>query len=258
MFKKALIKKGVKILVHNPKLIPSLLTFDFHKIYCSYFKQKLDEARKNYQNSRKVDTEYPLLKKIQFINKKILDGDSRNEAYFIPLYFLVRELKPEVIIETGVHRGVSSLFILQALEDNGKGNLYSIDLPLAEYETDSRGSTKSLLQPENVGICVDKNLRKRWKLILGDSKKELPDLLSSLKSTDMFIHDSKHTYEHMKWEFDTVWPYLNEKGILISDDTNWNSAFTDFATKVNRKNIELERERNSSETFGIILKNEFL
>lgn len=45
------------------------------------------------------------------------------------LYALVRILQPRVAIETGVAEGVSSAFFLQALEDNGDGQLYSIDLP---------------------------------------------------------------------------------------------------------------------------------
>lgn len=48
------------------------------------------------------------------------------------LYVLARELKPEVIVETGVASGVSTLFFLQALEDNGSGKLYSVDLPNVE------------------------------------------------------------------------------------------------------------------------------
>jgi len=235
MVEKRIIKAGLKILIHNPRLCISLLTFDFHKIYCSYFQQKLNESRKMYKNFETTNDKLSLLEKIQLVNNDILKKSSRNEAFFIPLYFLIRELKPEKIIETGVHRGVSSLFILQALEDNEKGELYSIDLPLAEYDTDSRGATKSLLPPEKVGICVTEKLRKRWKLILGDSKKELPKLLSSLKSIDMFLHDSKHTYEHMMWEFENIWPNLNEEGVLVSDDTNWNTSFIDFAKKMGKK-----------------------
>ena len=86
------------------------------------------------------------------------------------------------------------------------------------------------------------------------NKKELPKLLSSLKSIDMFLHDSKHTYEHMMWEFDTIWPSLSDDGILVSDDTNWNTSFVDFSSKVDRKNIQLVRDKISTETFGIILK----
>jgi predicted O-methyltransferase YrrM len=255
VIEKRIIKSGLDLLFHNPSLLPILLTFDFHKIYCSYFKKKINEAKKMYEKLDEIKKDnHDFLEKIQLVNSNILKKHSRNEAFFIPLYCLVREFKPEIIIETGVHRGVSSLFILQALEDNGKGELYSIDLPLAEYDTDSRGATKSLLPPEKVGVCVSKNLKKRWNLILGDSKIELPKLLSSLKTIDMFLHDSKHTYEHMMWEFDTIWPSLSDDGVLVSDDTNWNTSFVDFSSKVDRKNIQLVRDKISTETFGVILK----
>jgi len=45
------------------------------------------------------------------------------------LYALVRVFQPEVVVETGVGPGGSSAFILNALERNGFGHLYSIDLP---------------------------------------------------------------------------------------------------------------------------------
>jgi len=215
--------------------------------------QKLKEAQKRYVVLKNTNFNNDLLEKIELINADILKSYSRNETFYIPLYFLVRELKPEIVIETGVHRGVSSLFILQAMEDNNKGTLYSIDLPFAEYETDTKGPTKSFLPLEKVGVCVNKELRKRWNLILGDSKKELPKLISSIKSLDIFLHDSKHTYEHMLWEFETIWPALKENGILISDDINWCNAFDDFAIKVRKRNIQLKKDKTSG-TFGIIVK----
>ena len=117
------------ILARNPKLIVKLLNFD--KTYCSYFQSKLKYAKKIYEQYKLENcSNDELYEQIKKINSKILEEYSRNEAFFIPLYFLVRKLKPNV-----VHRGVSSLFILQALEDNERGDLYSIDLPLAEYET---------------------------------------------------------------------------------------------------------------------------
>lgn len=250
---KRILKAGMGIILHNPGILPSLFTFDFHKIYCSYFREKLKESKKLYNNSK--DEKFELLEKINLINKEILNGHSRNEAYFISLYFLIRELKPETIIETGVHRGVSSLFILQALNDNGKGRLFSIDLPLAEYITDSNVSTKSILPTEKIGICVPEYLKKRWSLILGDSKNELPKILKKINSLDVFLHDSKHTYEHMSWEFKTIWQYLNPKGVLISDDTNWNNSFSDFCLEMKVNHIDLIRDKTSGGTFSISIKN---
>ena len=44
-------------------------------------------------------------------------------------YLSCRLIDPEVVIETGVAYGVSSAFILKALQENDRGTLYSIDLP---------------------------------------------------------------------------------------------------------------------------------
>ncbi len=45
------------------------------------------------------------------------------------LYAIVRSLKPETVLETGVASGLASAYILLALRQNKKGKLYSIDLP---------------------------------------------------------------------------------------------------------------------------------
>ncbi|MDQ1280386.1 MAG: hypothetical protein QG670_1649 [Thermoproteota archaeon] len=48
------------------------------------------------------------------------------------LYVLCRQLKPYVVVETGVAGGMSSSYILCALEENKYGRLYSIDVPWEE------------------------------------------------------------------------------------------------------------------------------
>lgn len=50
------------------------------------------------------------------------------------IYLLVRLTKPEVVVKTGVGPGASSALILNALNRNGKGVLYSIDLPGADAQ----------------------------------------------------------------------------------------------------------------------------
>ena len=44
------------------------------------------------------------------------------------LYGLVRVLKPEFILETGTYTGVSSMYMAQALKDNGKGILTTLEI----------------------------------------------------------------------------------------------------------------------------------
>jgi len=109
---------------------------------------------------------------------------------------------------------------------------------------------------ESIGICIPSHLRPRWELILENSKKVLPSILDNVESLDIFIHDSEHTYDHMMWEFETVWPHLIKNGIIVSDDTSWNNAFEDFSLKMNAKNLQLSRDKSyEKEKFGILIKN---
>ena len=141
------------------------------------------------------------------------------------LYTVVRVLRPKIVVETGVSNGVSSRCILEALERSNHGILYSIDLP--------REISLSAIPPDKeIGWLVPDSVRKRWKLILGDSKEVLPRLLSECGEIDIFLHDSDHSYEHMIFEFRTAWKHLNRNGMLLAHDINQNKAFEDFIREV--------------------------
>lgn len=145
------------------------------------------------------------------------------------LYWLVRAARPSTVVETGVYRGISSAFILAALEDSGGGHLWSVDLPEARYESDQGVVDWSPLPPgESTGFAVPTGLRKRWTLTLGDSTLELPRLLDQLGSIDIFYHDSEHTYARMSWEYAQALEHLRSGGLLVSDDIGWNNAFNDL------------------------------
>jgi predicted O-methyltransferase YrrM len=121
------------------------------------------------------------------------------------LYLLVRAARPHVVVDTGVLYGASSAHILAALAQNGRGRLYSIDIG-----RDPREPPHEFFVPEE--------FRPQWELIIGDSRRELPSLLSRVPAIDMFHHDSLHTFEHMTWEFETAMPHLSPNGVLSSDD----------------------------------------
>lgn len=155
------------------------------------------------------------------------------------IYALVRLFKPEVVVETGVGPGGSSAFMLNALEKNQFGVLYSIDLPGHDAVVYPRiGKHYDLHIPPgfNTGWLVPSRFKSRWNLILGDAKEELPSLLRKLKVIDMFLHDSLHTYEHMMFEYILALRHLSQGGLLLSDDVNkyWSLAFIDLckSTKI--------------------------
>ncbi len=121
------------------------------------------------------------------------------------LYLLVRAARSRTVVETGVLYGASSAHILAALASNGGGELHSVELG-----RDRREPSHDHFVPED--------LRPRWRLIIGDSRRELPALLDRCGPVDLFYHDSLHTLEHMTWEFGTALPNLSRAGILASDD----------------------------------------
>jgi len=162
-----------------------------------------------------------------------------NPNYGPVLYAVIRVLRPEVVVETGVGSGVSSTFILTAMERNGAGRLYSVDLPLAN---------EGLLPEERrTGWLVPERLRDRWKLTLGDARKELPALLERLGEVDCFYHDSDHSYEHMTWEFNEAYPRIRPGGVLLSDDITENAAWDEFAAAAEAPSARINRT-------GVLLK----
>jgi predicted O-methyltransferase YrrM len=132
-------------------------------------------------------------------------------------YAIGRLTSPEIIVETGIGAGVSSWANLLALHDNGRGHLYSIDLP-----------TPNTDQLKSVGYLVPDDLRDRWSFTLGPSSKYLPSVLRDAGEIDIFLHDSRHSYTNQRFEYRAAWPYIRRGGMLISDDIS-NDALYEVA-----------------------------
>jgi predicted O-methyltransferase YrrM len=145
-------------------------------------------------------------------------------AEYSAIYALVRLLKPDRVLETGVADGTTSAYILRALEDNGRGRLYSIDVP-----------SERLPPGAAPGWIVDDGLRHRWTLRIGRSDELLKPLLDELGAIDVFLHDSLHTYDNMLFEYRTAWPFLTPGGLFLSHDIGRNAAFFDFAREVGKR-----------------------
>ena len=146
-------------------------------------------------------------------------------------YIAIRAFQPEIVVETGVANGVSSAYILLALQKNERGALYSVGLNDTQY----------LPAGKPLGWIVPELLKSRWNLLIGDSRTLLPSLLAELGTIDVFIHDSLHTYDHMLWEYRTASPYLRPGGLLFSDDAAWNPAFSEYCREVAAKHGRILR-----------------
>lgn len=137
-------------------------------------------------------------------------------------YAAVRALQPGIVVETGVASGVSSAYILLAMERNQKGILHSVEI----------GDRHYLPANKEPGWIVPQRLRQRWHLHIGDVAATAPGLLRGLGQVDIFIHDILHTYDQMKFEFEMARPHIRPGGLLLADDAAWNHVFHEFATEI--------------------------
>lgn len=192
------------------------------------------------------------------------DGDP---AFIRAIFLLARSLPAKTVIETGVAHGVTSRFVLEALDLNGEGRLWSIDL----------APQKSPHVHKEIGLAVDgsSEIAKRWTFIRGSSRRRLPPLLRGFGTLDLFIHDSLHTEFNMLFELRAAWPLLRPGGALVVDarkspgdfadiDNNW--AFDLFAKSVpGHLALVCEAEpvrpdplrvsRGQKGLFGVVVKN---
>lgn len=177
------------------------------------------------------------------LNKKY-GGDYRpgwvNLDDALLLYWLVRKLNPNTIVQTGVCNGLSAAFMTLALYQNGiGGKLHAIDLPPRFSSSDANWQVRNQLYgvviPEGKcsGWLVPDACREHFLLSEGDAKALLPKLVDELDGIDMFYHDSDHSYNHMLFEFRAVAKKLTPGAVIVADDISWNASLWDFADEQN-------------------------
>ncbi|MDG2397249.1 MAG: class I SAM-dependent methyltransferase [Flavobacteriaceae bacterium] len=139
------------------------------------------------------------------------------------IYFLVRYLKPKIILETGVAAGFSSLSILKAIEKNKRGKLYSSDFPYFRIKN-----------PEKyIGILVDKEKYLNWRLEIEGDAINIPKFKSEFNKIDLFHYDSDKTYQGKKNILKLIKNRLSINSTLIFDDIQDDIFFYELVSKSN-------------------------
>ncbi len=146
------------------------------------------------------------------------DGDS---SLCRALWCVMLHTRPEVVIETGVAHGVTSRIVLEGLEQNHFGRLWSIDLPFP-FDHRLHGET---------GIVVTDPCRHRWTYLEGSSKQRLPPLVADVGHVEMFIHDSLHTAENTVFEMEQAASAMPAGGVMLVDDIDSHMGFATFAKR---------------------------
>jgi predicted O-methyltransferase YrrM len=123
------------------------------------------------------------------------------------LYDFVRAVGPASTLETGMAYGLSTLFICQALEDNGTGNHVAID-PFQASEFKSVG----VLNVERAGLSH------RFQLRQDASDVVLPQLCTEGRTLDFAFIDGWHLFDFTLVDFYYIDRMLAVGGHVAFDD----------------------------------------
>lgn len=156
------------------------------------------------------------------------------------LYFLTLTLKPQVVIETGVAAGWSSLAFLQAMKVNKRGMLYSSDLPNAF------AIEHNLIRP----TIVPEKLKESWVLDVRGDDIALKSFLEKVTSIDIFHYDSDKSNRGRNSAFNLVRPYLSKNAIVIFDDINENLHFSSIVRELEK---DFKVFRSGNKYIGMIM-----
>lgn len=155
------------------------------------------------------------IKKSEF--RKFADKEIRYGRR-IGWYAFIRALKPKIVVETGVDKGLGSVIICSALIKNKlegcEGYYYGTDInPEAGYLFTNKYS--------NFG-----------EILYGDSIESLKKLN---KSIDIFINDSDHSAEYEYQEYQTISSLLNKESIILGDNSHKFDPLSRYSIENNRK-----------------------
>ena len=132
-------------------------------------------------------------------------------------YAFARILKPNIIVETGVDKGLGSLILCAALLRNqaeGYSGTY--------FGTDINS---------NAGFLFCDPYKTVGRILYGDSIKSL----NSIPRIDLFINDSDHSADYERREYEAIAAKLSPKAIILGDNAHCTPELARFSAKHGRK-----------------------
>lgn len=113
-------------------------------------------------------------------------------------YAFARAMKPNIIVETGVDKGLGSVLLCAALlrnrEEGFEGRYYGTDI-----------------NPE-AGYFLEGRYKEVGEVLYGDSITSLSEFSEQI---DLFINDSDHSSEYEYQEYQTIMPLITDRTIIL-------------------------------------------
>lgn len=155
-------------------------------------------------------------------------------GHYALLYFLVRHLRPAVVVETGVAAGWSSEAILSGLRANSHGVLHSSDFPMVR-----------LARPEAyIGLLVRPENRARWHLYTEGDARNLPRITEVIGAApiDLVHYDSDKTSRGRRDAIALLAPRFRRGTVLVMDDIQDDLFFSELSRDRRARVFRFERK----------------
>lgn len=154
----------------------------------------------------------------ELIKIEVPQDDSTSHEEKMILYEELRTLKPNVVVETGTHRGLTTLYMLHALWENGSGHLHTAD----PFEWGARG-----------------NFRKFPELEKHVTYYQIPGKDLRVEGIDFMFIDGFHEKHFVLEEIDALFPYLNPGAVVYFHDTNGRNEYCDVPGAIEERGLSV-------------------
>lgn len=134
-------------------------------------------------------------------------------------YAFVRILKPRVVVETGVDKGLGAVTLCAALMRNAAEGFAG-----RYFGTD---------KDPDAGFLLTEPYNRVGEILYGDSIQSL----RSIPEIDIFINDSDHSAEYERREYDIVAPKLGSNGLILGDNSHCTDVLAKFSAERGRQFI---------------------
>lgn len=179
---------------------------------------------------REIETDEELL---NHLKKKINESPEsrktdKNFKYGrrIGWYAFVRILKPKIVIETGIDKGLGSCVLASALiknkEEGFEGYYYGTDI-----------------NPK-AGYLFDGVYKKFGEILYGDSIESLKKFDIKI---DLFINDSDHSAEYEYNEYLTIQNNISDDAVILGDNSHCSDKLYKFSIENGRRFYSLKKNR---------------
>ena len=140
-------------------------------------------------------------------------------------YAFARTMKPKIIVETGVDKGMGSVLLCSALlknkEEGFEGLFFGTDI-----------------NPD-AGYLLSGKYAEAGKILYGDSIQTLSQFPEKI---DLFINDSDHSKDYEYREYITIQDKISENAVLLGDNSHISDKLAIFSNETNRNFLFFKEE----------------